>query len=87
MARSVTDVAILLGVLQSPLGEVIGHQLPNDYTQFLQRGALDGAVIGRDIRFFEYSYYGSGIPGDQQTVAFAENALSMMESPGATVVD
>ena len=87
MARSVTDVAILLGVLQSPWGNVIGHQLPNDYTQFLDPNALDGAVIGRDVRFFDYSYYGSGIPGDELTVAFAENALSVMESLGATVVD
>src|SRR5213594_1689598 len=87
MARSVTDVAILLGVLQSPFWEVIGHDLPNDYTQFLDPNALDGAVIGRDVRFFDYSYYGSGIPGDELTVAFAENALSVMESLGATVVD
>src|SRR5262245_24354785 len=87
MARSVTDVAILLGALQSPFGHVIGHQLPNDYTQFLDPNALDGAVIGRDIRFFNYSYYGSGIPGDEFTVAFAENALTVMESLGATVVD
>jgi amidase len=87
MARSVTDVAILLGVLQSPFGEVIGHQLPDDYTQFLDPNAFDGAVIGRDVRFFDYSYYGSGIPGDELTVAFAENALSVMESLGATVVD
>jgi amidase len=87
MARSVTDVAILLGVLQSPWGEVIGHQLPDDYTQFLDPNALNGAVIGRDVRFFDYSYYGSGIPGDELTVAFAENALSVMESLGATVVD
>jgi amidase len=87
MARSVTDVAILLGALQSPWGEVIGHQLPNDYTQFLQRGSLQGARIGRDARFFDYSYYGSGIPGDELTVAFAENALSVMESLGATIVD
>jgi amidase len=87
MARSVTDVAILLGVLQSPWGEVIGHQLPDDYTQFLDPNALDGAVIGRDTRFFDYSYYGSGIPGDELTVAFAENALSVMESLGATIVD
>ena len=87
MARSVTDVAILLGVLQSPFGEVLGHQLPSDYTQFLDPSALDGAVIGRDVRFFDYSYYGSGIPGDELTVAFAENALSVMESLGATVVD
>src|SRR5437016_6566056 len=87
MARSVTDVAILLGVLQSPFGEVLGHQLPSDYTQFLDPNALDGAVIGRDVRFFDYSYYGSGIPGDELTVAFANNALSVMESLGATVVD
>src|SRR6266481_1541036 len=78
MGRSVTDVAILLGVLQSPVG---------DYTQFLKRGALDGAVIGRDTRYFDYSYFGSGIPGDEQTVAFAQNALNVMESLGATVVD
>ena len=87
MGRSVTDIAILLGVLQSPFGEVIGHQLPNDYTQFLQRGALQGARIGRDIRFFDYSYFGSGIPGDEETVAFAQNALDVMESLGATIVD
>jgi len=87
MARSVTDVAILLGVLQSPFGEVLGHQLPSDYTQFLDPNALDGAVIGRDVRFFDYSYFGSGIPGDELTVAFAENALSVMESLGATVID
>src|SRR5258707_8425953 len=87
MARSVTDVAILLGVLQSPFGEVLGHQLPSNYTQFLDPNALDGAVIGRDVRFFNYSYYGSGIPGDELTVAFAENALSVMKVIGATVVD
>src|SRR5437899_5827875 len=87
MGRTVTDIAILLGALQSPFGEVIGHQLPNDYTQFLQPGALNGARIGRDVRFFDYSYYGSGIPGDELTVAFAENALSVMVSLGATVVN
>ena len=87
MGRSVTDIAILLGALQSPFGEVIGHQLPSDYTQFLQRGSLQGARIGRDVRFFDYSYYGSGIPGDQHSVAFAEQALDVMESLGATIVD
>src|SRR6266850_3571550 len=48
MCRTVTDVAILLGVLQSPFGDVIGHKLPRDYTQFLRRGALRGARIGID---------------------------------------
>jgi amidase len=78
MARSVTDVAILLGIMQSP---------QTDYTPFLQRGALQGKTIGRDVRFFDYSYFGSGIPGDELTVAFAENALSMMHDLGATIVD
>ena len=87
MGRSVTDVAILLGVLQSPFGSVVGHPLPSDYTKFLKRGALNGAVIGRDVRYFDYSYFGSGIPGDEETVAFVENALAVMQSLGATIVD
>ena len=87
IGRSVTDVAILLGVLQSPFGSVIGHHLPSDYTQFLRRGALNGARIGRDVRFFDYRYYGSGIKGDEHTVAFAQRALEVMESLGATIVD
>src|SRR5438477_3777069 len=86
MARSVTDVAILLGVLQSPFGEVVGHSLPNNYTQFLQRGALQGKRIGRDTRYFDYNYYGSAIPGDEETVAFADDALQVMQSLGATIV-
>ncbi len=87
MARSVTDIAILLGIMQTPFGAVAGHSLPSDYTQFLQRGSLKGKRIGRDVRFFDYSYYGSGIPGDEETVAFAENALAVMASLGATIVD
>src|SRR5213075_2419269 len=80
MARTVPDVAILLGIMQTPFGAVAGQPLPVDYTQFLQRGSLQGMRIGRDVRYFDYSYYGSGIPGDQDTVAFAEHALSVMES-------
>jgi amidase len=86
MARSVTDAAILLGALQSPWGEVLGIHVPTDYTQFLRRGSLQGARIGRDVRYFDYSYYGSGIPGDEHTVAFAEHALIVMETLGATIV-
>src|SRR5437763_8312319 len=40
MGRSVTDVAILLGIMQTPFGAVAGQPLPSDYTQFLQRGSL-----------------------------------------------
>jgi amidase len=78
MARSVTDVAILLGIMQSP---------QTDYTPLLQRGALQGKRIGRDVRFFDYSYFGSGIPGDEETVAFANHALDVMASLGARIVD
>jgi amidase len=87
MGRSVTDVAILLNALKSPFGPVVGQPLPDDYTRFLRRGALQGARIGRDVRYFDYSYYGSGIPGDASTVGFAEHALDVMESLGATIVD
>jgi amidase len=87
MARSVTDVAILLGIMQTPFGAVAGHPLPSDYTQFLQRGSLRGKRIGRDVRYFDYNYFGSGIPGDEETVAFAENALATMQALGATIVD
>jgi amidase len=87
MGRSVTDVAILLGALQTPFGRVVGQPLPDDYTRFLRRGALQGARIGRDVRYFDYSYYGSGIPGDHSTVGFAEHALDVMKSLGATIVD
>jgi amidase len=87
MARSVTDVAILLGTMQTPFGAVAGQTLPDDYTQFLQRGALQGKRIGRDTRYFDYSYFGSGIPGDEETVAFANHALDVMASLGATIVD
>ena len=87
MGRTVTDVAILLTALQSPFNDVVGQQLPSDYTKFLKRGALNGARIGRDVRFFDYSYYGSGIPGDAETVKFANQALEVMQSLGATIID
>src|SRR5215471_11053160 len=79
MARSVTDVAILLGIMQSP---------QTDYTPLLERGALNGKRIGRDARYFDnYAFYGSGIPGDEQSVALADHALDVMASLGATIVD
>ena len=73
--------------MKSPFGRVVGQPLPADYTQFLRRGALQGARIGRDVRYFDYNYYGSGIPGDQSSVGFAEHALDVMAELGATIVD
>src|SRR4029077_4776920 len=58
MCRTVTDVAIMLNVLQSPFGPVIGNVLPEDYTVFLQRGPLNSARIGVDARYFTEDYGG-----------------------------
>jgi amidase len=86
MGRTVTDVAILLGALKSPFGPVIGYSLPSNYTQFLQRGALNGARIGVDRRFFDqYDVY--GFPGDEDTLPLAQQALAAMVALGATLVD
>lgn len=86
MGRTVTDIAVLLGVLQPPFGSVAGQPLPEDYTQFLHRGALNGARIGVDRRFFDdYGTY--GFPGDDDTLPFFQQALDAMIALGATLVD
>jgi amidase len=73
MCRTVTDVAIMLGVLQTP---------PADYTPFLQRGALNGARIGIDQRYFTEDY-----GGEPDLVAVAQQGLDAMEQLGAILVD
>jgi len=80
MARTVTDVAVLLGALQSPFGDVLGKPVPSDYTRFLRRGALDGARIGVDPHMF-YDY----TDPIQATVAW--QAVEAMQDLGATIVD
>lgn len=82
MARTVTDVAILLNAMKSPFGEVVGHTLPTDYTTFLRRGALNGARIGVDRRLFSAEYF-----ADLTLNPITEQALEVMESLGATIVD
>lgn len=82
IARTVVDAAILLGILQSPFGDVAGRALPDDYRRFLRRGALQGARIGVDRRFFTPAY--GGVP---EINAVVERALGAMEALGSTVVD
>jgi amidase len=85
MCRTVTDVAVMLGVMQSPFGAVAGHALPTDYTRFLRRGALRGARIGIDQRYFDdYAVYGN--PGDEDTLPFVQHALATMVGLGAILV-
>ena len=81
MCRSVTDVAIMLGVMQSPFGPVSGHAVPNDYTQFLKLGSLKGARIGIDSRYFSHAY-----GGENDLVKVAKAGLDAMQSLGATLV-
>jgi len=85
IGRTLTEVAVMLGVMQSPFGSVAGHPLPNGYTQFLQRGALNSARIGVDQRFFD-DYADYGFPGDDDTLPFAQQALDAMTGLGATLV-
>ncbi len=82
MTRTVGDAAILLGVLQSPFGPVSGHTIPSSYTGFLARGALNGARIGVDRRYFSSSY-----GAESDLTAMAQTAISTMQRLGATVVD
>jgi len=72
MCRTVTDVAIMLGVMQTPA---------SDYTPFLQRGALNGARIGIDERYFTEDY-----GGEPDLVAVAQQGLDVMQQLGATLV-
>lgn len=82
MGRTVTDVAIMLGVMQSPFGDVATRSLPSDYRKFLRRGSLKGARIGVDRRYFTADY-----GGERDLVEVARQGLSAMRSLGATLVD
>jgi amidase len=81
IARTVTDAAILLGVLQTPFGEVAEQPLPTDYTAFLSRGALNGARIGVDLWYFRDAY-----GREPDVVAVVAQTLDALEGLGATLV-
>jgi amidase len=82
MCRSVTDLAIMLNVLRSPFGPVLGHNLPGDYTSFLQRGALNGKRIGMDSLYFTADF-----GGEDDLVAVAQHGIDVIQNElGATVV-
>src|SRR5947207_8417211 len=81
MCRSVTDVAIMLGVMQSPFGPVSGQPVPSDCTQFLKLGSLNGARIGIDSRYLSHEF-----GGENDLVKVAKAGLDAMQSLGATLV-
>jgi amidase len=81
MTRTLTDAAIMLGVMQTPFGAAAGQPLPQDYTVFLQRGALKGARIGVDERYFTPDY-----GGEPDLIAVVQEGMAAMTGLGATLV-
>ena len=74
--------SLLLNAMKSPFGRVKSHALPHDYTHFLRRGTLKGARIGVDRRLFDVAYF-----ADPDLNLVTEQALTVMASLGATIVD
>jgi amidase len=99
MARSVTDAAILLGVLESaqpdPDDAATTACMPppgRDYTRFLDAGALTGARIGVPRAFFSEPTTppGASMPQGGLTPgqrAALNDAIDAMKAQGATIVD
>ena len=95
MARSVTDAAILLGVLEGPdpNDSATTRCAPvRDYTPFLKKDGLKGARIGIPRTF----YYDKVTPPGEKTergglnpdqVAAMNEAIAVLKAQGATVVD
>jgi amidase len=83
IARTVTDLAILLGVMQTPFGEVLGHTLPGDYLAFLDASSLEGKTIGIDQRYLTDPY---AFPVNPLTLEAFNAGLDALEALGATLV-
>jgi len=99
MAKSVSDVAIVLGVLESsppdpndPATEKCAPPAGRDYTKFLNRDGLKGARIGIPRAFFydratppgETTARG-GLADDQKKAM--EDAIAALKKQGAIIID
>lgn len=82
MCRTVTDAAIMLGVMQSPNREIARHFIPRNYLPFLRRNALRGKRIGIDRRYFTADY-----GGEPDLIAVVQRGLDAMENLGATLIE
>lgn len=83
MARTVSDAAILLGILtgQDPEDAVTLEskgKAQKDYTQFLDKDGLKGKRIGIETSFLK---------GHEGVVGLYKNAIEVLKSKGATVVE
>jgi len=99
MARTVTDAAILLGVLESAAPDSNDAATKactpppgRDYTKFLRREGLKGARIGVPRAFF---YSETKAPGrerpagglSREQLAVMEEAIAALKAEGAVIVD
>jgi amidase len=98
MARSVSDAAILLGVLEGgpdandPTTTACARVPKNDYTKFLKRGALKGARIGIPRAYFYdpiTALEGGGDRGglSPEQAAVMADAIGILKKQGAVIVD
>jgi amidase len=83
MARTVTDMALLLNVVAGvdpadPLTLNSEGKIPADYTDFLVQGSLQGARLGVVRDFFG---------GNPEIDALAEAAIKKLEELGAVIID
>lgn len=83
MGRNVGDVAAVLGAMtgidpRDPETAKSDGQSYDDYTQFLDPGALEGARIGAARDYFGF---------DHRVDAIMERCIRLMESVGAQIVD
>lgn len=99
MTRTVTDAAILLGVLEGdapdpndPATQTCEPPSGGDYTQFLDAGALEGARIGipRSLYFDSVQVPGSdawrgGLTGEARDAM--QEAIEILRERGAIIVD
>lgn len=99
MTRTVTDAAIMLGVLEGQQPDsndaATNRCKPpagNDYTQFLNKNGLKGARIGVPRAWFidpltlpRAEKPSGGLPADQKRMM--EDAVAILRAEGATVID
>ncbi|MQA86508.1 MAG: amidase [Streptosporangiales bacterium] len=83
MARNVTDAAVVLGAVagidrEDPATQRSAGHVHDDYTRFLDRGALRGARIG---------VWRAGRGTSNETDDIVDRAVAQLRAHGATVID
>lgn len=89
MARTVTDAAILLGALEGtdtrdttkpvkPIGTGIYREVPDNYTQFLNKDGLRGARLGIARKYFGFN---------DRVDKLLNELIAEMKNLGAVIVD